>query len=147
MGCVGLVSPGVSTSPGQRPLLTWVPEQGVAAGQGNPAFSPVAGVFRAACSELCQALFGGILASDRRAIWHCTETQHSVHCAGARRDGKAVTHLPLPYGLGAGAGALLGTAAELCVPRWRDPGTPCPPGDRLSGSKKNEGLSGAAVFY
>lgn len=67
-----------------------------AAGQGNPAFSPVAGLFRAACSELCQALFGGILAGDRRAIWHCTQTQHGVHPAGACSDGKAAALLPLP---------------------------------------------------
>lgn len=38
---------------------------------------------------------------------------------------------------------------ETAQPCWgeRSLADLCPPGDGLSGSKKNEGLSGAAVFY
>lgn len=120
-GMCGAVSPGLSTSPGQRPLLIWVPEQAVPTEQAQSCLLPLwLGSSRAACSELCQAPFGGILVSDRGAIWHSAETQHGVHSGGAHRDGKAVAHLPLPCGLGVGAGALLGTPAELCVPHWRE---------------------------
>lgn len=124
MGCVGPVSPGVSTSLAKDHCSPGCQNKEYLQDEVKLPFAPVAGVFQGCLQRLQQAPFGGILASDRRAIWHYAETQRGVHLGGSRRDGKAVAHLPLPRGLGAGAGALLGTSAEMCVPRWRERG-PC----------------------
>lgn len=41
-------------------------------------FAPVAGVFQGCLQQAVPTPFGGILASDRRAIWYYAETQHGI---------------------------------------------------------------------
>lgn len=147
-----MLSPGLSAPPGHSARAQPTPR--VCAGQALP-FAPVvrsvSGLLAAACARLCLVAF---LRSDRRAIWRHAEPQQRV----LRREPAG---MPKPFRTFAGrvsAGRRGGCWAhrqsracqrETAQPRRGEGTLPdlCPPRHGLSGSKKNEGLSGAAVFY
>lgn len=102
---------------------------------------------RAACSELCQAPFGGIPAVTDEPSGITLKLSMAFTQQEPTGMAKQLHTFPCHGGWGLGH---YWAQQQRCVCHAgenRDPVRPCPPGDRLSGSKKNEGLSGAAVFY
>lgn len=149
-----VLSPGLSAPPGHSASAQPIPR--VCAGQALP-FAPVvrsvSGLLAAACARLCLVAF---LPSDRRVIWRHTEPQQRV----LRREPAGMTKQfrTLAGRVAAGRRGRGGYWAhrqsracqrETAQPRRRERTLShlCPPRDGPSGSKKNEGLSGAAVFY
>lgn len=118
-----------------------------------PVVRSVSGLLAAACARLCLVAF---LRSDRRAIWRHAEPQQRV----LRREPAG---MPKPFRTFAGrvsagrrgrGGCWAHRQSRACQRETAQPHRGertlpdlCPPRDGLSGSKKNEGLSGAAVFY
>lgn len=148
MGCVGPVSSGVSTSPGQSTTAHLGAGTMSTPGQGDPCLLPLwLGCSGAACSELCQLRLVAFL----RVTDEPSGVTLKPSTAFRRSSQGWQSSCPPSAAVWAGhwgrgiAGHI--SRAVCAVLERTDPVTPCPPGDRLSGSKKNEGLSGAAVFY